>query len=242
VKAYIDIALGRTDTILRELLEPMDESLAPTDEVFTKPPNEWEFNLILAAKIAQLELTGNKPETKMEMFLNWMYQDFKFAGAATVFASLYFSPKRESPLLKNLRSVKMDVRWSVLQNAAWDLTVIDSWLQQAKHQHKNGKYWLLVSRDRPLLKVASILRGYEDITDDQIKDRIRSLFVEHWGSKSGLHLAQTYIQLGQKLDDSARKQNRPTTPEKWKPLLESLLGELLQGWDWKGTNPESLLH
>ena len=238
VKAYIDIALGRADTIAADLLESPGESLDPEEEAFTNRLNEWEFNLIFAAKIAQLELTSNSHEAKMEMFLDWMFQEFQFCSVATIFAVLYLSPKRKLPLLEKLRSGQMDMRWSGLKNAVWDLTIIDNWLQHANDQHKDGKYWLLASRDRPLLRVANLLRGYEDITDDQIEERIRALFVEHWGSKSGLQLAQKYFQLTQRLNESARNQNRPTTPEKWKPLLESLLGELLQGWDWKSGSPE----
>src|SRR4029077_21024173 len=99
---YTDIALGRRRSIPEiALVGP----LRPISEINFDQPVRGRRNLTVAVlKIAELELSNIPPVEKMKQYLYWSFSDFLFLTGPLLLAAAYFTPRRESTLLKGLRS------------------------------------------------------------------------------------------------------------------------------------------
>lgn len=169
---FIDFALGKTDKIDPERLAiTTPRSSLPHAAEYERRLNDFRINYIFSLKIAQIADSEGDGLSKLFKFFDWMYSDFILGSPATLFALRYFSPNRIRRMLKG-RS-KRD-----LENAAWDMTLVQNWRRHALEGLDNSQPYLLVTRDRA---VTDMGRRITAESNDEMLQSLR----EMWGTRRG---------------------------------------------------------
>ncbi len=224
-RIYADIVMRRKAKITEEELNRL--SAIPSPEVdFGLSLRYWRFNYTIALQLALLELRAISQEQKMELFLQWMCEEFFIGASATFFASLFFSTKRMRGMVKKIGSANRDRALLGVKNAAWDLTFITTWAKKVEQFQKTNRLWLLCSRDKALVRIASCL--FTTSKDDKvIMEKVRNIFVDHWGEKSGTNLYAYYLWVVKNLDDKHRQATQKLPSSHWTELATLLEKEFL---------------
>ncbi len=169
-RIFIDFALGRIARIPESRLAdvPSEHKVDPAE--FEKRTNDFRINYIHALKIAELGQRPIAPVDKMISLVDWMVNEFMFGAPALLFANRYFSPNRFRRMIKGLR--KKDV-----QNAAWDLTLLQNWRRAALKGIKGTNSAILMTGDKAVRDVARRMTAESD-------EEFRRHLLEPWGNSS----------------------------------------------------------
>ncbi len=169
-RIFIDFALGRIARISESRLAdvPSEHKVDPAE--FEKRTNDFRINYIHALKIAELGQRPIAPVDKMISLVDWMVNEFMFGAPALLFANRYFSPNRFRRMIKGLR--KKDV-----QNAAWDLTLLQNWRRAALKGIKGTNSAILMTGDKAVRDVARRMTAESD-------EEFRRHLLEPWGNSS----------------------------------------------------------
>jgi nicotinamide mononucleotide adenylyltransferase len=183
---FINFALGRITQIPREALaSPIVPATQPTAEQFEKRTRDFRVNYTFVLKICEIDSQPISQAEKMIRFLDWMYNDFFFGAPALLFASRYFSPNRHKRMIKS--TAKRHI-----ENAAWDLALVQEWRRRALKGMGNNEPVLLISGDKAVKDMA---RRMVADTEEQAVDAMR----EVWGKSTayGKRIWEHYSRLWQ---------------------------------------------
>ncbi len=149
-QAWLDIALGRAAAIHPYALEQAKRApgpSAPDVRAFTERLRRWKIHRCVLTKVALLEKSAGSKLEKYQELLRWSFTDGVFDGIGLAFASHFFGTRAPARrMISGLRSAKSAQWVSGIDNAAWDLTYISYWANQAKRSLGNG-IWILCTRD-----------------------------------------------------------------------------------------------
>ncbi len=218
---FADIALGRSDHLDLSLVKQFDsnEREAPPEK-----PMWWTLNYALALKLALLELEQIDQRTKLERFFQWLHEDYIWSGSAVMFATVYLSPLRKHGMLKRLRSMDRRVALDGVRNAVWDMTLLTMWSVNCHSAAGSKKVWFLCSRDQAVKLIAGWL-----VSTETRDERLEQIFTHCWGEKNGKALVKYYVDLSDKLQDSARRIMRVSTSDPiWSRVPEELEQQFLE--------------
>ena len=181
-RVFIDFALGRTTKIPESYLADVPSQDRTDPAEFEKRTNDFRINYIHALKIAGLGKRPISPVEKMISLVDWMANKFIFGAPALLFANRYFSPNRFRRMIKGLR--KKDI-----QNAAWDLTLVQNWRRAALKGIKGTNPAILMTGDKAVQDMARRITAESD-------DEFRRHLLEPWGknSREGLRVFNHYRQ------------------------------------------------
>jgi hypothetical protein len=180
---YAEIALGRKTNLqgARRIPRPPIVNEVP-EEAFSKKLKHWKLNYLYLMKVVELERTDDfSGQEKMKEFIKWMQEETLLDNVVTHFVSMYFSPARESGMLKGIGSDNPEKLKAGLHNAAWDLTYLRTW---QKNYRKNEPHdiWLFSTRDKALHKLAKHFFIAE----------LDALFTPYWDCKEASGLCYYY--------------------------------------------------
>lgn len=174
---WIDLALGRKDTHLFDTRL----NVSPTFNL-SRPLTRWTRNYIACLKIAELELNGDAPITKMLKLLEWMFNDFILAGPAMCFAALYFSDQfPRGGMLKSLRSQDRQKAQSGVKNATWDITYLSECVRKANDPSNLNMRFIFATNDTALKRVGELI--FTSTEKGIFEDETTSLLSKWWGRK-----------------------------------------------------------
>lgn len=222
---YARIALRVLDALPCSELPPPPKSLPQAD--FSKPITHRRKLRIAALKIAELDLSERSPFGKMEAYLRWTFSDYISIPPAVLLAATHFTPRRRSPLLRNLRSADRNKALQGINNAVWDLQVLLHWMKCTKEQAEQKRLWILCSRDAALKRIARVLHC-SDAESAAEKER-RAFYEEHWGAKEGIRLADLSTALQNDFSNPIRLVNQPH-PTNYLENLERDLESKVLAW------------
>lgn len=162
---------------------------------------------VAALKIAELELSAVSPVEKMERFLRWSYSHFLLLPGPIFFAGTYFAPRRQSTLLKNVRSRDRQKALEAVDNAVWDLQVMNQWTKLVRLQHEENRFWLLCSRDKALreIAVAGLYFSDEPFGSEEV---LKNFFETYWGKRDANYLTDLTLTVKREKDNAERMVNR----------------------------------
>jgi hypothetical protein len=156
-REWVALAAGRRDRV--DLGGPADPPPAdPPPLDFVKDLGRWRRNYVVALRVARLELSPGTPIERMKALIQWMYDDFIFAGPATLYAAMYFAPRAEKAgLFKRLRSKDPEVRLKGVRSAAWDITHLSDFVRRVGTAEVEKRRYVFASGDVSLVQIAKCL-------------------------------------------------------------------------------------
>lgn len=174
---WIDLALGRKDTHIFDI-----KLTASPAFNLSRPLTRWTRNYIACLKIAELELNGDTPITKMLKLLEWMFNDFILAGPAMCFAALYFSDQfPRGGMLKSLRSQDRQKAQSGVKNATWDITYLSECVRKANDPSNLNMRFIFATNDKALKRVGELI--FTSTEKGIFEEETASLLSKWWGWK-----------------------------------------------------------
>lgn len=220
---YAKLALGMIDRLPMEALS----KLPPLeDHDFSKMITGRSVLKIAMLKIASLELGSLKPKEKMAEFIRWSFETFCIARVPTVLACSFFSPGRKHPMILGLRSPDRQRALQGIENALWDVQLIDNWSKRIKEQKTKNMLLLLCSRDRAVQNTAKIL-CHAEATPDELNRILSEYFVEHWGDKDGKALVSLLLEKQLNVDDPSRLLNKDRSSKRLMEMDKELEVDIL---------------
>ncbi len=196
---YAEIALGQRSN-LRDAIRiprPTIVNEVPDDE-FSKKLNHWKLNYLYLMKVAEIERTnGLSGQEKIKAFIQWMQKEMLLNNVVTHFVSMYFSPSRESGMLKGIGSDNPVKLKDGIQNAAWDLTYLRTW-QNNYRSNEPHDVWLFSTRDKALHKLANHFF---------IKE-LDALFTPYWDEEKATDLCKFYKTIADQVHASKDRESR----------------------------------
>lgn len=202
---WINIALERKRQIASEELEIAKHHASRIKQAhesnYAKILNPWKVNYYFILKAAQLWKSNNDDVAAAEAFVSWMAEDSFFNPVSTVFALIFFSPKRLSKMIKGINSDSSQKFHDGLKNAAWDLAYITQWAKYCRNADQDC-LWLLCSNDRALREIALWY-----LADVSIQNPLYSLLKKYWGNKKAKRISDTYDNTISKVDRNESKRN-----------------------------------
>lgn len=223
-QTFIDLALGRINSIPSNPLNFL--KVDPIQKLKGEDIHNWKLHYGLALKLACIEMTRGKPYEKIEVFLKWMYSDYIFSTPALNFALIYFSDKRIKNMFKNLNCGNGDKLIKGIRNAAWDMTVAHYWMTKAIENRENGDLWFLCTEDKALKVIANFMVSTYD-SDEELKEKSKSLFLKYLGKKEGTRAYALYNSFSSNLNNGTRKINILKSTKALYPFVEDLEKKLL---------------
>ena len=167
-----------------------------------------------ATKIAELDQRLIAEVEKMISLLDWMANQFMFGAPALLFANRYFSPNRFRRMIKGLR--KKDV-----QNAAWDLTLLQNWRRAALKGIKGTNPAILMTGDKAVRDVAGRMTA-------ESETEFRRHLLEPWGNtRDGLRILNHYREAWTKTSQDANRVEKVPNYETQLKMIEELEAEVL---------------
>jgi len=186
----------------------------------------WKLHYGFTIKLASIEISGGKPSKKIGAFLKWMYTDYIFSASAVVFGLIYFSDKRIAKMVKNLNCGDSDKFIKGIRNAAWDMTVAHYWTKRAIENREKGDLWLLCTEDKALKEIATFMASTYD-SDEDLKEKSKSLFLNYLGKKEGTKAYDLYNSFVTNHNNGARRINILKSTKALYPFVEDLEKKLL---------------
>lgn len=224
---WADVALGRSVKLPPPGQQPDPPPTKPVD--FGMPLRRWRRNYIIALKIAELELRGGGGEARMAELLRWVYEDFLIGGPAVILAAYYLAPNSgRRGLLKGVRSDDRERAVRGVRNAAWDLTLLSTWLDAIQTQEERNTLTLLCSLDHKVIEFARLLTDKEAVRPTS-ESAWTKVFESLWGQAAGRRLSALLDSYLSKADSPARRLNMPSDPDYVDRLIRD--GEaFIRGW------------
>jgi hypothetical protein len=181
----LNVALGRCDGVSRTYA-PHPVHLPD----MARPIKRWNRNYIAALKILELDYAKGKALDKMLHLLDWMRDDFVFAGPAVMLACVYLgthSPSRKN-VFKDKNSKDRTAAIAGVRNAAWDITHLSEFIRLVNQDPDQlQSQYLFASFDshlrlttRLLLEIAKV--GYG-------ADQIAEQLTHWWSAKDAARIA-----------------------------------------------------
>lgn len=220
----IDLALGRINSIPSNSLNCL--KVDPIQKMKGEDIHRWKLHYGFALKLASIEITGGKPYEKIQAFLNWMYKDYIFSASAIVFGLIYFSDKRIAKMVKNLNCGDSHKFIRGIRNATWDMTLAHYWARKAIENREKGNLWLLCTEDKALKEIATFMASTYD-SDDDLKEKSKSMFLNYLGKKEGTKAYDLYNSFVSNHNDGARRINILKSTKALYPFVDDLEKELL---------------
>lgn len=219
---YAKLALGMVDRLPIESLR-----LPPLENHdFSKKITGRAVLRIPMLKIASLELGPLKPKDKMAEFIRWSFETFCLARVPTVVACALFSPNRKHPMVLGLRSPDRQRALQKIENALWDVQLIDNWSKRLGEQKTKNILLVLCTRDRAVQNAAKVLCRAE-ATPDELNGALSEYFVSHWGDKDGRALASMFLEKQLNLDDPSRLLNKDRSSKRLTEMDKELEADIL---------------
>jgi hypothetical protein len=193
-KIFLDFSVGNTDSISSEIFKKVPEAKdRPEPVAFENPRSRYYLNYVAILKIAILSREEIEPVDRMLQFLDWMYSEFMFGAPAMRFANIYFSPQRHRRMIKNFQKPG-------IENAAWDLSLVQYWRKMAIKGAADDSPVLLITRDKAMREIAKGLVAESD-------EEYETSFTKPWGSRnnSGSKIFQKYCDLSQKAESDPNR-------------------------------------
>lgn len=225
---YARLALGEIDRLPREALPALEEPEHHLD--FSKPITNTSVFRIALLKIACLEVGSLERKEKMINLIRWSLEDFCFARVPILMGCSYLSPRRQSPMLKSLRSPDRRRALTGIENALWDMLLIQNWTKKVSAQKRENRLYLLCSRDAAVQTIANVI-CQADASPSDLEGYLRAFFVSFWGEKDGDELASFLFACERRRDDPARLHNKDRSPERLLQMRDALERELLEWRD-----------
>jgi len=172
---------------------------------FAFPLKRWRRNYIVALKIAELELSAaGKPLDRALALLDWMYDDFIFAGPAAAFATMYFGPKApKRGLFKRLRSpADREEAVAGVRNAAWDMTHLSDFVRRVTGAEQERRRYVFASGDLSLVRIARTLFLQPEAADGW--PSLGQALEEWWSEKDAQNLADAMFERVDRLQAASR--------------------------------------
>lgn len=201
---YAKLALGQTECLPPSALPKLQEQEKNLD--FAKKIKGRSVFRAALLKIACLELTNLSSKKKMLEFLRWSFEDFCIARIPLLLACHYFCPNRESPMIEKLRSADRGRAIQGIENALWDVQLLQDWTDRVARQKKENRLYLLCSRDRPLQKIARVL-CHAGASAEDLVTILTDHFVSFWGERDGNELSRVYFEYESRAKDPSRLVN-----------------------------------
>lgn len=198
---YARIALGELDQLPAGALPQLGEPETKCD--FSKPIKGRSVLRLALLKIACLELSQLSKKEKMAEFIRWSFEDFCFARIPMLLACSYLSPKRQNPMLKKIQSKDRMLAMRSIENALWDVQLLQDWAKRVTEQKRRNCLYLLCSGDIAVQNIASVLCR-ADASPGEIQGVVTDFFIKHWGDRDGKSLAD-YLHLCEKRKDDRRR-------------------------------------
>ena len=221
---FIDLALGRINSIPSNSLNVL--RVDSIQQLKGEDIHRWKLHYGFTLKLVGLEMTGGKPYEKIEAFLKWMYTDYIFSASAVIFGLIYFSDKRITKMVKNINCGDSDKFIKGIRNAAWDMTVAHYWMEKAIEYRTRGDLWLLCTEDKALKEIATSMASTYD-SDEDLKEKSKSLFLNYLGKKEGTKAYALYNSFVSNYNNGARRINIFKSTKALYPFVEDLEKELL---------------
>lgn len=202
---WIAVAAGQRACV--DLGAPAEQG----NQDFALPLRRWRRNYVVALKIAELELYGtHKPLERAVALLDWMYEDFIFAGPAAAFATMYFGPRApKRGLFKRLRTpTEREEAVAGVQNAAWDMTHLSDFVRRVAGAEQERRRYVFASGDLSLVRIATTL-----LLQPQPADSWPSLgqaLAEWWSERDAQKLADAMFDRVDRLQASDRPLPNPS--------------------------------
>lgn len=137
-------------------------SQTPSKQPFDMRITRWQINYIVALKIACIELSDLHPFQKAMGLLDWMIEEFIWAGASALFAAACLSPNNRGQKIKRLRSASRDNAVASIKNTAWDMTYLGYFGASVSKGSFNKTRYIFASNDRALREVAYLMQTHRD--------------------------------------------------------------------------------
>lgn len=220
-KIYTDIALNRKNIL------KMKSGINSQAEAVYNLENQlrsWNFNYTIVLKLALIELEAIEQHQKMAKFMKWMFEKFYFGAPATLFANCYFANKAK---MKGLKSLDRKRALASLKNMTWDLTFLTEWAKKVERQKETNTIWLLCSRDKTLMRIASCLMMARYV-ENALEEKAKNNFIENWGNRIGVELYGTYLQYKQTCNDKSRVANKGFPSQYFEEIRLKFERELLE--------------
>jgi hypothetical protein len=218
---YADVALERADRL--PSIPPFDIRPPFTPAEFAKPLSNWTFDYAAVLMLALIELEGGEGMQKLLRFMDWMYKDFFFSAPAFRFASQYFSPRRQSRMLKRLRSSDRVAALEGVRNSAWDLALIHYWLSNVDQQNTQNNLAILCSMDKALCATARGLIA----PDGRVEEGLRNTLENDWGRVRAAAIISRYADYNANLRSDVRRATRGFSTSQGEGLIADLERRLL---------------
>ena len=227
---WADLATGQTAGFADEqLADWQGQSIKESN--YAKTLNRWRASYAACLKIAALELSAMGAEAKMIEFTLWMEEDLCFLVPGVILANRYLAPNaNRNGLFKQLRSADRNKALQGVRNQAWDLTLIDAWMDDFRNIDATGRIVILASLDRGLHAIARwVLMAIEaeDDAESAQQQKIEEEFLGSWGEKRGRRLLDAW-QAAQLRRRSHPERKRVLTLEDVREVERALEEELLR--------------
>ena len=227
-RLYAGLALCETDRLPREALPKLEEPEHHLD--FSKPLTGTLILKTALLKVACVEVGPLDRKGKLREFIRWSFEDFCFARVPILMACSYLSPRRQNPMLKDLRSPDRRRALMGIENALWDVHLIHNWTKKVAAQKEGNRLYLLCSRDAAVQTIAEII-CQADASPSDLEDLLRSFFVSYWGQKDGNELASFLIDCERRKDDPMRSHHKDRSHGRLLKMRDALERDLLEWRD-----------
>jgi hypothetical protein len=227
---WADLATGQTAGFADEqLADWQGQSIKESN--YAKTLNRWRASYAACLKIASLELSAMGAEAKMMELIRWMEEDLCFLVPGVILANRYLAPNaNRNGLFKQLRSADRNKALQGVRNQAWDLMLIDAWMDDFRNIDATGRIVILASLDRGLHAIARwVLMAIEaeDDAESAQQQKIEEEFLGSWGEKRGRRLLDAW-QAAQLRRRSHPERKRVLTLEDVREVERALEEELLR--------------
>lgn len=191
--AFLEIALGKTNHLPREMLEricstPNFSEMEIQERNFERTLSMWKPSYLFALKTAALRRSGLTPVDTAIALTQWQEKEAFFFAPASLYclAAISHTPPKGG-MLKSVLSENLTSLRSGLKNAAWDISLLHHFGKLV--QRPNGPLWSLWSTDVALREIATSLFLRDGEPERQ---KLTNFYSRHWGKKDGMRLLATY--------------------------------------------------
>lgn len=181
--AWIEIAMGRASSLPETARETQPFAN------FEAPLNRWIRNYVVALKVGTLELSPLPRKEKATALIEWMVSDFIVAGPATLFATMYLSPRAtKARMMKQLKSKDRERALLGVRNASWDITYLSEFVRMVKSSDYKKRRFILATGDRKMAELAKLM--FPDVETQSEFEAFLATALLPWWDKEAAFVAR----------------------------------------------------
>jgi hypothetical protein len=185
----------------------------------------WFLTYTCVLKIVIIEKTLKDNYLKLKEFINWMWTEFIFCAAPTVFAIIYFSNYKLSKMLKNISSNDYNEIIKIVKNVTWDLSAVEYWIIEAEENHPKGNVYFFCTQDKMLKEISKHIL-ISRTNGAEIENYNLILLLSYWGDTKGEILYKYYNELFVKLNTQEREKRMHDNEDVFANFYKQLEDEL----------------